>query len=191
MNQLTLSQQYPGGCFIGFNAAIDRKTAEQLSLMCSDAIRNGYRELALLISSSGGILDHTHYVCNVLDALPVRIKTFNVGGVSSAANLLFLCGDERYAVEGATFFFHQTHYPPPPEQVTGSFARSRAKAILRDDIRSANYVSGKTGCSSKDVMKWQRGELFMDTKAALANRIIHGIQAPSIPPDAFFHQIVV
>jgi len=193
MNQPStlLSQVHPGGCFIGFNAAIDRKSAEQLAMICSDAVKNQFGTVNLLLSSTGGILDHTYYLCTILDALPIKVVTFNIGNVMSAANLLFLCGKERYAIEGSTFFFHQTHYPPPSDQVSASFVRSRAKAIARDDARSAMFMANKIGRPVKDIMKWQRSELFMDTATAIAHGIIHGIKAPVIAPDAFFLQLVV
>jgi ATP-dependent protease ClpP protease subunit len=188
---LLLSQTYPGGCFIGFNAAIDRKAAEQLALMCGDAVKNRFSAVNLLLSSVGGTLDHTYYLCSVLDALPIDIVTFNIGNVMSAANLLFLCGKQRYAIEGSTFYFHQTHYPPPSDQVSASFVRSRAKSIARDDVRSATFIANKIGVPIKDVMKWQRSELFMDTARALTLGIIHGVKAPVITPNAFFLQLVV
>ena len=34
MNGQRLSDQFPGGCFMGFNAPIDRKAAEQLASVC-------------------------------------------------------------------------------------------------------------------------------------------------------------
>lgn len=192
MNQpQSLSESHPGGCFLGFNAAIDRKASEQLVYTFNDAMRNGYEEINLLLSSSGGILDFAYYACSILDALPIKIISYNIGNVCSAANLLFLCGDERFANEGSTFFFHQTHYPPPSDNVTASFAKARSKAIARDDKRSASYVAQKTRSPVKTVMNWQRSELFMDTSTALENGVIHGIKAPAIPPNAFFHQIVI
>lgn len=191
MSQRPLGLDYPGGCFIGFNAGIDRKAAEQLAFMFSDAWKNRFDTVTLLISSTGGILDHAYYLCSVLDALPIKIVAYNIGGVMSAANLLFLCADERYATKGSTFYFHQTQYPPPNGQVTESFARTHAKAIARDDARTAGIIAEKIGGSVKDVRRWQRTELFMDTSTALARGVIHGIKAPIITPESFFHQVVI
>jgi ATP-dependent protease ClpP protease subunit len=194
MNQpqpLSLSQSNPGGCFIGFNAAVDRKAAEQLVLMCGEAVKNGFTEIHLLLSSIGGDLIHTYYLCSVLDALPIKFITYNIGSVMSAANLLYLCGDERYAIPGSTFYFHQTHFPAPTGNVSEPFVRAHARSIVREDQRSATFVAAKIGSTPQDVRKWQRSELFMDTSTALARGIIHGIKAPVIPPNALFHQIVV
>lgn len=186
-----LSVTYPGGFFLGFNGGIDRKSAEQILFMCSDAMRNGFATLNLCLSSTGGILDQAHYVSNMLDALPVKIITYNVGNIASSANLLFLCGDERYAVNGATFYFHGTHYPPPIDQVTADYARLRTKTIQYEDTRSADVIAAKTGKTIKDVKGWARRELMMTTNEAFSNGIIHAIQPPNIPQGAFFHQLII
>jgi ATP-dependent Clp protease protease subunit len=189
--QHPLGHVYPSGCFIGFNAAIDRKAAEQLAFMCGDAAKSRFTAVNLLLSSTGGILDHAYYLCSILDALPIKIVTYNIGSVNSAAILPFVCGDERYAIPASTFYFHQTHYPPPTDAVSAAFVSSRAKSIAREDERSASFVAQKIGASSKDVKNWQRSELFMDTDTALARAVIHGVKAPIIAPDALFVQVVI
>ena len=63
---------------------------------------------------SAGILDQTYYAYNMIEAIQAKLITWNTGNIQSAANLLFLAGDERYATDGSTFFFHQTGYDPPP-----------------------------------------------------------------------------
>ena len=186
-----LSGTYPGGCYVGFNAAIDRKAAEQLVVTLTDAQKNGFAEAHICISSIGGLLDHAYYLFSVIEALALRIVTHNVGNIQSAANILFLCGDERYANEGATFFFHQTGYEAPAARITEPYLAEKLKAARYDDTRSAAIIAAKTGLSVKNVRAWQNRELVMDTKMALDHGLIHGVQRLAIPPDALFHQIVV
>jgi membrane-bound ClpP family serine protease len=64
----SLSKEHPGGCYIGFNAAIDRKAAEQLALAITDAQKNGFSTVHLCISSVGGLLDHAYYLFSILEA---------------------------------------------------------------------------------------------------------------------------
>ena len=52
-NQPTLSQRFPGGCYIGFNALIDRKAAEQLLNVVEDAARGLYADIAIQRAQSG------------------------------------------------------------------------------------------------------------------------------------------
>jgi ATP-dependent Clp protease, protease subunit len=186
-----LANGYSGGCYLGFNAAIDRKAAEQVSFLMNDAKKNGFTEVHLCMSSIGGILDQTYYLFNIIDALSVDIITWNIGNIQSAANIIFLCGDRRYATPGSTFFFHQTGYDAPTGRVTEPYLAERLKAVQYDDKRSAEIIATKTGKPVDDVRGWQNTELVMDTAAALAHGLIHEVRNFVIPPDAFFHQIII
>jgi ATP-dependent protease ClpP protease subunit len=186
-----LSQKFPEGCYIGFNAAIDRKAAEQLCLIVADSMRNGYTIINLCISSVGGILDHTYYAFNILEALDVKFITWNTGNIQSASNILFLLGDERYSVDGATFFFHQTGYEPPTSRITEPYLVERLKAVQYDDNRSASIIATKTGRPVEDIRSWQNTELVMDSAAALRHGLIHAVRPLSIPLNAFFYQVIV
>lgn len=187
----SLIQRYPAGCFIGFNAGIDRRAAEQLVMVTVDARNNGYKEINLCLSSTGGILDHAYYAVSVLDALGVRLITYNIGNIASAANLIFLCGHDRVAIEDSTFMYHQTSFGPASGEVTEDFASKRLKGIQEDDRRSARIVAKKTGRTVKEVLGWQRRGLVHNTASAIKNGIIHRVGVLNIPPEAFFHQIVM
>jgi ATP-dependent protease ClpP protease subunit len=92
--QQTLAQAHPGGCYLGFNAAIDRKAAEQVAHLVNDAKRNGFTEVNLCISSVGGILDQTYYLYNLIEAMEITIVSWNVGNIQSASTIIYLCGDQ-------------------------------------------------------------------------------------------------
>jgi hypothetical protein len=103
----SLSARCQAGCFIGFNAGIDRKAVEQLASVCGQAISHGFDSITIGMTSIGGLLEQAYYAYGVLDALPIKIATHNLGSIQSSANMLFLCGDERYAIQGSTLFFSQ------------------------------------------------------------------------------------
>jgi ATP-dependent protease ClpP protease subunit len=176
---------------LGFNAAIDRKAAEQVSHLVNDARRNGFVEINILMSSIGGLLDHTYYLYNIIEAIGIKIVTWNIGNIQSAANIIFLCGDRCYATPGATFFFNQTGYDPPNSRVTEPYLVERLKAVQYNDNRSASIIAAKTGKPIEDVRGWQNTELVMDTAAALAHGLIHDVRNFVVPPNAFFHQIII
>jgi ATP-dependent protease ClpP protease subunit len=191
MNEQKLAHTHPGGCYLGFNAAIDRKAAEQLVMLVTDLKKNDFESVNICMSSIGGLLDHTYYAFNMLEAIELRIVTWNVGNIQSASNMLYLCGDERYAVEGATFFFHQTGYDPPTGRITEPYLTERLKAVQYDDNRSAQIISAKTGRPIEDVRRWQNTELVMDTANAIAHGIVHDVRPLRIPSDAFFLQVAI
>jgi len=188
----TIAQQNPGGCYLAFNGMLDRKSVEQLVSMCGDAKAAGFQEITLCLSSLGGFLVDTYYAYNMLEALPVKLITVNTSTVQSAANMLFLCGDERYSCPGCTFFFHQTAFDAMPGQrVTEAFAQERLRAIQLDDARSAQIIAHKTAQPIKSVRQWQSSEKLMSTDDAIKNGILHGVRPLIIPGDALFRQIVL
>src|SRR3954453_5999887 len=147
--------RYPGGCYLSFNAAIDRRAAEQLIAAINIARDQHFREVNLCISSIGGLLDHAYYLFNIIEAFDIGFVTWNVGNIQSAANILFLCGDARYATQGATFFFHQTSYDPPSSRITEPYPKEKLKAVQYDDNRSATIIAAKTGKGVDEVQSWQ------------------------------------
>lgn len=191
MTETKLAERHPGGCFLGFNAAIDRKAAEQLVMLVADLARNQFEAINICISSVGGLLDHAYYAFNMLEAVDVRIITWNVGNIQSASNILYLCGDERYAIAGSTFFFHQTGYDPPNGRITEPYLAERLKAVQYDDNRSAEIIASKTGRPINDVRSWQNTELVVDTNTAIGHGITHEVRPLRIPTNAFFLQIQV
>ncbi len=191
MSEPKLAERHPGGCYLGFNAAIDRKAAEQLVMLVADLRKSDFDAVNLCMSSIGGLLDHTYYAFNMLEAIDVHIITWNVGNIQSASNMLYLCGDERYAVAGSTFFFHQTGYDPPSSRITEPYLAERLKAVQYDDNRSAEIIASKTGRPLDEVRSWQNTELVMDTDTAIARGIAHEVRPLRVPPNALFLQVQV
>ena len=191
MSSTPLSVTYPGGCYLGFNAAIDRKSAEQLVFLVGDAVKNEFKSVNLCLSSVGGILDHAYYAFSMIEALDTEVVTWNTGNIQSAANLLFLCGDKRYATKGSTFFFHQTSYDPPPQRITEPWLAERLKAARYDDTRGAEIIAGKTGKPVGEVRSWQNTELVVTAPEAIANGLAHEVRELRIPANALFLQVQI
>jgi ATP-dependent Clp protease protease subunit len=188
----SLAEQNPGGCYFAFNGMIDRKNVEQLVSMCSDARNAGFREVTLCLSSLGGFLVDAYYAFNMLEALPLRLITYNMSTVQSAANMLFLCGDERYACPGSTWFFHQTAFNETAAQrVTEAYAKEKLRAIQLDDARTAEIIANKTTQPVERVREWQNTEVLMSTDDAIAHGILHEVRPLAIPDNALFRQIIL
>jgi ATP-dependent Clp protease, protease subunit len=188
---LTFSQQYPGGVFIGFTSPVHRKAAEQLAFFANDAWRQGYKELHLIMSSPGGDPENGFYAASVLRALPIKVITYNVGEVNSSGLLIFLAGDERYALDGATFHFHRPSFVGPGWQLTETVLRHRMKGFELLSSRLVSYVAERTGKPFEEVDQWCANETLMNAGDAQTHNLVHGVKFPSIPEDGFFVQVVL
>ena len=100
-----------------------------------------------------------------------------------------MIGEERLAVEGSTFVFHQTGFEGAQGQrFIKTFLRDKLRDIQYDDTRSAAVVAQKSGQPIKTVRRWQDAEVTMTTKTAVENGIVHRVAPLVIPEGAFYHQ---
>lgn len=188
----SLIEQYPGGCFLGFNSPIDRKAAEQLLVLITQAFDGGFSRIHLMLHSLGGFVEDTHYLVEVASALPVQFITYNMSTVQSAAVMLYAMGAERWAAPGSTFFLHQTGFESVPGQRLSEVEiTDKLRLIHQGDARSAQRIASRIGASSEDVLNWQKGNKSFDAEGAAQVGLVHRIGAPVIPPSAIVRQVIV
>jgi len=188
---LSWSKRFPGGCYLGLNAAIDRKAAEQMVAIAAEACKQGYQGINICLSSQGLMLHHAHYLDHMLSALPVQLITWNLGSLQGGALLTYLAGSERYAVKGSSFLFNQASFDPYSGRLAEPFLRDRLKFTQYEDQRTAELIAGRVGRSAEEVGKWQENELMLDADAAVGHGIVHEVRAFTIPADAFVQQVAV
>lgn len=186
-----LGLQFPGGCYLGFNAAITTKGVEQLLSMATQAVQQRFQKITLCLSSTGGDPDSALYAFNLLSALPVELCAHNVGAVQSAAVTVFLAAQKRYGSPGTTFFFHQTSFNHEGRRLTEAYVTERVQFIKRHDDKTAQIIANKTGGTVESVNKWQNAEFTMDDKSALKEGFIEAICPLVIPPNAWVSHVIV
>lgn len=87
---------------------IDQNSAQQFIGWINNQLYNQpIKKLKFLISSGGGDTDAAIRIYSYLKALPVEVETIGFGQIDSAANIIFLAGSTRYAVEGCRFLLHE------------------------------------------------------------------------------------
>jgi ATP-dependent protease ClpP protease subunit len=136
-----------------------------------------------LFSSTGGVVDGAITLYNFLRALPVEIIMHNTGSVDSAANIIFLAADTRYASKHSSFLFHGTSQP--------FIANTRfTKNQIAETLSSLNVLESKMIGVMTDRTKLTTEEiksLFSQGEPkypdfALDKGIISEIKDPKIPP---------
>jgi ATP-dependent Clp protease protease subunit len=188
---LPLSKRFPGGCFLGFNAAVDRRAAEQLVAAAAEACRQGYDTINLCLSSQGLMLHHAHYAQRMLEGLPAKLITWNLGSIQGGALLVYIAGKERYAIEGASFLFNQAGFDPYSGRLAEPFLRDRLKFAQHEDHRTAEAIALRCGRSPEEARDWQANEMMADTDEALRLGIVHELRALAIPADAYVQQVTI
>jgi len=148
--------------YINFAHTIDEKQANFLMQNCSESFfMDKSHILYLIISSTGGSVDHGITLYNFFRALPCIVYTHNIGTIDSVANIVFLAGDIRYAAPSARFFIHGVFWAPPGNQffplaqVNEYYSRLeydagrirnilRERTLLTDERISELYLSGES-----------------------------------------------
>jgi ATP-dependent Clp protease, protease subunit len=189
--QLSPGAKHQGVMFVGFNAAIDRKASGQLAMVCGSAVQNEFQEIHLLLTTTGGISDQAYYAVTILQSLPLKLVTYNVGNVLSAGTLLYLTGKERYATKESPFYFHETDYDPSAGRISEVYLMDRLRSLRAEDRRSVQFVSERTGQPEAIVKRLRRTQRTVTASEAIDLGIVHSIRVPNMPKSAFFHQVIV
>ncbi len=105
-----------------------------------------------------------------------------VGMVASAANTIYIMGEERLAVPQATFSFH-------PSTGTASDAspaelEEQARGLRLSDESEALVIKEKTGKSIKEARQLSQQRRQLDAQEALQLGITTDVRPLVIPPGA-------
>jgi ATP-dependent Clp protease protease subunit len=109
-------------------------------------------------------------------ALPFKLITYNVGNVNSIGNVVFLAGEERYAVETSSFMFHGVGLNVPANmRLEEKFLRERLDSILNDQKLIGDVIRDRTNIGAKEIKRLFRQAASKGTQYALDKGIIHDI----------------
>jgi ATP-dependent Clp protease protease subunit len=172
--------------FINYFDSIDESKVKNLMRFCSDVIAQHKPDnLYFCFSSSGGFVAPGITLYNFLLGLPVKVVMHNTGSVDSIATVIFLAGEERYAVPHSTFLFHGIHYTfSQPGSLTINQLKEKVSSLEEDQNRMAGIVTERTQLTDDEIRElFSQGEA-KDPIFAKSKGIIHSIRNLSIPPNA-------
>lgn len=169
--------------FLSFSGQLNLKSTEALIEAATALAGERFARLVLCLSSFGGNFDRGVSLYNTLRALPVELVTHNVGNVGSAANVLFLAGERRYASPQAVFFFHPSSVSLDGNYDPAELAKHRAE-LLESDAREREIVVARTTLTDREVRRLVTSSSTLSAERALAAGIIHEIRDLAIPPGA-------
>ena len=143
--------------FINFSAGINQRTAATLMNFLAEKINIGEKEFYILISSPGGNVKDGIALHNYIKSLPVKIIMHNIGIIDSIANVVFLAGDERYAVPHSSFLFHGVGFTIEKARLEEKDLKEKLKIIERDQGLISQIIKERTRLSVEQI-----GEMFLE-----------------------------
>ena len=120
MSDTSTTDLAPPGAYIWFSAEVSQSSTASLMATTTNLVASGFKEINLMISTTGGSVAEGFNLYHYLRGLPVRLVTHNVGSVDSIGNVVYLAGTTRYVSPQATFMFHGVTVQLP---MGGSFDR--------------------------------------------------------------------
>lgn len=145
----------------------------------------------LKISSTGGLLHAGFAAYQYLRSLNVPIITYNFGNVESAAMLLYLAGDMRYAAPHSTFLLHDFNWTFPGGPVRAGALREHLQSLDFDSERYAAIFEERTQ-KGFDVKSCLRGaSARLDTPAAIDAGIVTAATDETVIPEMAFQWWIV
>lgn len=100
--------------YFAYQDEISIEKTKALMELCSQAVMQlKPTTIYFMLSSGGGDVNSAISLYNFLTGLPCEIVMHNIGSIDSAANVVFMAGDKRYAVAHTSFLFHGVTYQFP------------------------------------------------------------------------------
>lgn len=140
--------------YINFSAEINQQTSEALMNFLANQINKGEKEIYILLSSPGGSTRDGITLYNYIKSLPVKVIIHNNGIIDSIANVIFLSGEERYALPHSSFLFHGVGFDVnQPIRLDEKELKEKIKIIERDQKLINEIIAERTNTSIEEIRK--------------------------------------
>lgn len=125
----------------------------------------GSKRATVRINSPGGVADEGIAIYNILKRHKPGVDTYNDAIAASAASIIFLAGENRYAAKGSRVMIHKAS-----AVVWGNADEIRKQAGVLDkyDESLVEIYSEHMGLESSDIMKLLEAETWYTTEEAIA-----------------------
>ncbi len=171
---------------VHFTAPINSYTSGQLIDKCTQAIQQGADELIIKIATMGGECSYGFSLYNFLLALPIPVKTHNLGTVESMGNIIFLAGEYRTACHYSKFLLHPFHWT-----LNGAVDHARiseyAMSLDYDLLLYSSIVDERTRGAAMPINVLEcltASPKILNAEDALEAGLIHAVDSIGMPPGA-------
>lgn len=166
--------------YVFFEQVIDYDTMLGMRRQLATLVEAGVSEITLVITSGGGLVEPALLTDGFIRALPARINTHGERLVASAANLLFLAGQERLADRNARFLFHPARYVMSrtlnDQEIADRVTVTASLAKIETDI-----YRERTLMTDQDIAKFHQGQVIYDAAEARTSGIVQSVGDLRIP----------
>ncbi len=173
--------------YVVFDAIINHASSAALIKDFEALQAQGAHEIDVAMSSPGGVVDDAQSIVAAMDRLHtehgVVFTVYDMRLVASAATLVFLNAQSRYATPRSSFVFHAVSL-----LAVGSFSAERlrqdADRIDRDTQMFRELLLRRTRLTRPQVDVYVSRAVVLSADDALQDGVIDAIRAPTAPKGA-------
>jgi ATP-dependent protease ClpP protease subunit len=138
----------------------------------------------LLMTSEGGSIEDALALYNLIENLPAKVVTINMGQIASAGILPFLAGAERYACNNSYFHFHNLSWTyAQPQTLHRIQMADHVNIIDRERELYRDILEENTSLTDADfeTLKLLDQPLVWDAGFSKEKGIINDVGVPDLP----------
>ena len=172
--------------YYGFTGVIEPGSATRIAAALNFAVNNGYDEIYLCFSSTGGYVADGIYLYNHIISLPANVTIHNTGTVSSIATAIYVAANERKCSAHGMFMMHPTEMPQQ-NNMRSETLQSLLDAALADDQRTENILRQRTSIPDEILADRRTKEVNITPEKAVEFGLAHAVCDFSLPRG---HEII-
>lgn len=163
MDESVQAEHFDTICLV-YHDEINIEKTKALMEICSRLIMDySPKSIYFQFSSGGGHVDSAITLYNFLKSLPCEIVMHNTGSIDSAANVVFMAGDRRYAVAHTSFLFHGVGYTFGQPGLTRAQINEGLSVVDIAEEKIAGILAAHTQLTASEIKK-----LFVEGKSQSA-----------------------
>ncbi len=171
--------------WVNFEFAINWERMNTLQEILTNLADRKITDITLMLSSMGGDLAAGLSTYNFLRSLGIRLTTYNVGNVYSAAMLLFLAGERRVVEPSGQFLIHAPSSGGLMGSLTGEQLGERVESLQLDTERFKSLMLERTRIDKTAMQGMMEKTTFVDpskaTQLGIATEVAHLVRPPTSP----------
>lgn len=167
--------------YYGFTGAIEPATATRIAAALNHAVNQGYEEIYLCLSSTGGYVADGLYLYNHIRGLPVKVTINNTGTVMSIATAIYVSAEVRHCSRHGIFMLHPTQMPAINSSMQAEQLQSALTAALADDQRTEDILRERAGIPEATLNDRLFKEVYITANQAVEFGLAHDIVEFALP----------
>jgi ATP-dependent Clp protease, protease subunit len=151
-----------------------------------------FDRVRLMISSGGGNLIPAFGAYNEIKSMPIQVHTMNTGATDSAALMIFMVGEKRYACPKSAFLFHQPQWTfASKDELPLTVVSDAARWLTTYQTMMAEVIADASDKKlTKDkILSMMAAGTTVTAKEALEIGLVHEIVDAAVPREAIWWQV--